>query len=283
MSNMNLKNYAHTAKKKKRFLLQWISLISFVCLLQPAISSDNAVRTNLYNGKPLDTKPDFSHKTYNVTIPENSLGKTYAKGVLHEDLAGITIDSKYDIKYRIINGDKEKLFKAEERLVGNFAFLSIRTRTSNVVLNREKTEEYNLKVRAHITYGKNNSIFETDTTIHVKVLDRNDLSPLFYPTEYAVTVPEDTPKHDSILKVIADDADLGINGEIYYSFLIESESFAIHPTTGDITILKQLNYADNSHYELIVLANDRGTAINQQSHQSSKAKVSITVKQVRKT
>ncbi|EDW19762.2 fat-like cadherin-related tumor suppressor homolog isoform X3 [Drosophila mojavensis] len=283
MSNMHLNNYAHTATKKKRFLLQWISLISFVFLLQPAFSSHNAYRANLSHGKSLlATKPDFSHQTYNVTIPENSIGKTYAKGVLHEDLAGITIDSKYDIKYRIISGDKEKLFKAEERLVGNFAFLSIRTRTSNVVLNREKTEEYNLKVRALITYanGKNNSIYETDTTIHVKVLDRNDLSPLFYPTEYAVTVPEDTPKHDSILKVIADDADLGINGEIYYSFLIESESFAIHPTTGDITILKQLNYAENSHYELIVLANDRGAAINQQSYQSSKAKVSITVKQV---
>ncbi|XP_030245298.1 fat-like cadherin-related tumor suppressor homolog isoform X2 [Drosophila navojoa] len=277
MSNMHLKYYAHTAKKKKIFLLQWISLISFVCLLRPAFSSD------ISNGKSLlDTKPDFSHQIYNVTIQENSLGKTYAKGVLHEDLAGITIDSKYDIKYRIISGDKEKLFKAEERLVGNFAFLSIRTRTSNVVLNREKTEEYNLKVRAHITYanGKNNSIYETDTTIHVKVLDRNDLSPLFYPTEYAVTVPEDTPKHHSILKVTADDADLGINGEIYYNFLIESENFAIHPTTGDITILKQLNYAESSHYELVVLANDRGAAITQQSHQSSKAKVSITVKQV---
>lgn len=283
MSNMHLKNYAHTVKKKKYLLLQWTSLISFICLVQPSFSTDDAVRATLSHRKaPL---ADFSHQLYNVTIPENSLGKTYAKGVLHEDLAGIIIDSKYDVKYRIISGDKDKLFKAEERLVGNFAFLTIRTRTSNVVLNREKTEEYNLKVRAHITYsyGKNNSIYETETTIHVKVLDRNDLSPLFYPTEYAVTVPEDTPKHDSILKVLADDADLGINGEIYYSFLIDSESFAIHPTTGEITILRQLNYAENSHYELTVLAKDRGAAINQQSHQASKAKVLITVKQVIKT
>lgn len=283
MSNMHLNNYAQTVKRKKAFLLQWTTLISFICLIQPAFSTDEGDGSSILNQRShFDKRADFGQQVYNVTIPENSLGKTYAKGVLHEDLAGITVDAKYDVKYRIISGDKDKLFKAEERLVGNFAFLSIRTRTSNVVLNREKTEEYNLKVRAHISYarGKNISSYETETAIHVQVLDRNDLSPLFYPTEYAVTVPEDTPKHHSILKVIADDADLGINGEIYYSFLMDSESFAIHPTTGDITILRQLNYAENSHYELTVLANDRGSAINQQHHQASKARVSITVKQV---
>ncbi|XP_033149615.1 fat-like cadherin-related tumor suppressor homolog [Drosophila busckii] len=243
-----------------------------------ALAERLAMGEHIYKSK----REAGQHNLYNVTIPENSLGKTYARGVLHEDLAGIAVDSNYDVKYRIISGDKDKLFKAEEKLVGNFAFLSIRTRTSNVVLNREKTEEYVLKVKAHINYshGKNISTYESETTIHVQVLDRNDLSPLFYPTEYAVTVPEDTPKHHSIVKVIADDADLGVNGEIYYSFLIESEHFAIHPTTGDITILKRLNYAENSHYELTVLAHDRGSAINQQNHQASKAKVSVTVKQV---
>ncbi|XP_032591457.1 fat-like cadherin-related tumor suppressor homolog isoform X2 [Drosophila grimshawi] len=283
MFNMHLNKYAQTVKRKKVYLLQWTSIISCICLIQPALSTDDGNRAALSHHRTiLDNKPDFSHQVYNVTIPENSLGKTYAKGVLHEDLAGISINSNYNITYRIISGDKDKLFKAEERLVGNFAFLNIRTRTSNVVLNREKTDEYILKIRAHInhSHGKNISRYETETTIHVQVLDRNDLSPLFYPTEYAVTVPEDTPKHHSILKVIADDADLGVNGEIYYSFLIDSESFAVHPTTGDITILKQLNYAENSHYELTVLANDRGCAIHQQNHQASKAKVSITVKQV---
>jgi len=282
---MNFKKYAEAFKRKKVILLLWISLLSYSCLIQSALATDTGVKSTPSNQKTLldNNNIDFRHQLYNVTIPENSLGKTYAKGILHEDLAGISVNSNYDIKYRIISGDKDKLFKAEEKLVGNFAFLSIRTRTSNVVLNREKTDEYTLKVRAHINYSrKNDSInYEKDTTIHVQVLDRNDLSPLFYPTEYAVTVPEDTQKHHSILKVIADDADLGVNGEIYYSFLIDSEYFAIHPTTGDITILKPLNYAENSHHELTVLANDRGSAIHQQSHQSSKARVSITVKQVR--
>ncbi|XP_034484268.1 fat-like cadherin-related tumor suppressor homolog [Drosophila innubila] len=284
MSNMNFKKYAKAFKRKKVLLLLWISLLSCTCLIQSVLATDAGAKTAIFHQKSLlDNNVNFRYQLYNVTIPENSLGKTYAKGVLHEDLAGISVNSNYDIKYRIINGDKDKLFKAEEKLIGNFAFVCIRTRTSNIVLNREKTDEYSLKIRAQITYsrGKNDSIsYETETTVHVQVLDRNDLSPLFYPTEYAVTVPEDTQKHHSILKVTADDADLGVNGEIYYSFLIDSEYFAIHPTTGDISILKPLSYADNSHHELTVLANDRGSAIHQQSHQSSKARVSITVKQV---
>lgn len=278
---MNFKKYAEGCKRKKVLLLLWIFLLNCTCLIQSALATNPGTKAALSHQK---SNVDFLQQLYNVTIPENSLGKTYAKGVLHEDLAGISVNSSYDIKYRIINGDKEKLFKAEEKLVGNFAFLCIRTRTSNVVLNREKSDEYTLKVRAQITFTRginDNFSYETETTVHVQVLDRNDLSPLFYPTEYAVTVPEDTQKHHSILKVIADDADLGVNGEIYYSFLIDSEYFAIHPTTGDITILKSLSYADNSHHELTVLANDRGLSIHQQSHQSSKARVSITVKQVR--
>ncbi|KAH8411154.1 hypothetical protein KR222_008786, partial [Zaprionus bogoriensis] len=276
ISNMSFKNYAKVVDRNDVFIL-WIYQLSCICLILPALATSDGAKT-LWR-----KKADFSHQLYNVTIPENSLGKTYAKGVLHEDLAGIMVNSKYDIKYRITSGDKDKLFKAEERLVGNFVFLSIRTRTSNIVLNREKTEEYHLKVRAHIThsYGKNDiASYETDTTIHVQVLDRNDLSPLFYPTEYAVTVPEDAQKHQSILKVTAEDADLGVNGEIYYSFLMNSEYFGIHPTTGVVTILKSLNYADRSHHDLIVLANDRGSAIYQQNHQASRARVSITVKQV---
>lgn len=283
MSNMNFKKYAKAVKRNKVFIL-WIYHISSLCLILPALANDKEVESSFNHQNTFwRNKADFGHHLYNVTIPENSLGKTFAKGVLHEDLAGIPTNSHYDIKYRILSGDKDKLFKVEERVVGNFAFLAIRTRTSNVVLNREKTEEYNLKVRAHITYsyGKNDIFsYETDTTIHIQVLDRNDLSPLFYPTEYAETVPEDAQKHHSILKVTADDADLGVNGEIYYSFLMNSEYFGIHPTTGVITILKSLNYAENSHHDLTVLANDRAAAISQQNHQASKARVSITVKQV---
>lgn len=226
----------------------------------------------------------FSHPIYNVTIPENSVGKTYAIQPSNDARMGIQIEPDLDVKYRIIGGDKDKFFKAEERIVGDFAFLTIRLRTSNVVLNREKGDSYRIDIRATGTRreGKSKTSFEADTLVDIKVLDKNDLSPLFYPTEYTVTIPEDTPLHKSILRVTAEDADLGINGEIYYSLLEETEQFAVHPTSGVITLTRPLTFTERSSHDLTMLANDRGGTINSNNriNQASKARVRIKIKQV---
>ncbi|XP_021704618.1 fat-like cadherin-related tumor suppressor homolog isoform X2 [Aedes aegypti] len=223
----------------------------------------------------------FAHSVYNVSIPENSVGKTYAVQPPNEDRMGLYVTPELDVKYKIVSGDKDKFFKAEERLVGDFAFLAIRLRTSNVVLNREKGDSYRLEVKATATKreGKSRISLEADTVIDVKVLDTNDLSPLFYPTEYSVTISEDTPLHKSILRVIAEDADLGLNGEIYYSILDETEQFAVHPTTGVITLTRPLKFTDRSLHELTVTANDRGIGSTSRS-QASKARVKIKIRQV---
>lgn len=183
----------------------------------------------------------FTQPLYNVSIPENSIGKTY---VLPSERMGIKLasaDSDVDIKFRIVSGDRDKFFKAEERTVGDFCFLLIRTRTSNVdVLNRERKDRYVLEVRATSNGHDGKSGAIADATVVVTILDTNDLNPLFYPIEYETTVTEDTPLHRSILRVIAEDADLGRNGEIYYSFAEETDQFAVHPVSGVITLTRPL-------------------------------------------
>lgn len=164
---------------------------------------------------------NFSHPSYNATIPENSVQKTYVVQP-YSDKARMGIQlpddglHNIDVKYQIIGGDKNKVFKADERVVGDFAFLTIRTRTNNIVLNREKGDSYRLRVRATVSRtrkgAKKKIIEEAETFIDVKVLDKNDLSPLFYPTKYSISITDDTPLHQSILRVTAEDADIGING-----------------------------------------------------------------------
>lgn len=164
---------------------------------------------------------NFSHPIYNVTIPENSVQKTFAiQPYTDKSRMGIQLfdDGVHhiDIKYQIVGGDKNKVFKAEERIVGDFAFLTIRTRTNNIVLNREKGDSYRLKVKATVSRSrigtKKRIVDEAETIVDVKILDKNDLSPLFYPTKYSVTITDDTPLHQSIVRVTAEDADIGING-----------------------------------------------------------------------
>lgn len=230
----------------------------------------------------------FKHRIYNVSIPENSVGKTYVvqppgddtMGIWHENILN---PSELDIKYRIIYGDKEKQFKAEDRVIGDFTFLAIRTRTSNIVLNREKTDQYYLKIRATVTHrdaAKTKHQYEDECQVNVHVLDTNDLSPFFYPNEYAVSVPEDKPLHQSIVKVMAEDADLGSNGEIYYSFIEDNDWFSVHLTSGVITLTRPLRYVDKSVHDLIVIATDRGGITSNRLSQPSKAKVKVRVKQV---
>lgn len=88
---------------------------------------------------------------------------------------GIYTAPDLDIKFRIIGGDKDKLFKAEERVVGDFTFLAIRTRAGNVVLNREKVDVHHLKIRATGTRRdyKTKIIQEDECEVTVRVLDTN--------------------------------------------------------------------------------------------------------------
>lgn len=183
----------------------------------------------------------FTSALYNVSISENSIGKTY---VTPEEKMGVSLGrwkhSFEEIKFRIHSGDKDKFFKAEERVVGDFCFLMLRTKTGNVdVLNRERKDKFKLEIRASAKRHDGRKL-EAQTSVVVTILDTNDLNPLFYPTDYETTVTEDTPLHKSILRVSAEDADLGRNGEIYYSFAEKTEQFAVHPVSGVVTLTRPL-------------------------------------------
>jgi len=52
--------------------------------------------------------------------------------------------------------------------------------------------------------------------------------------------------------VTASDADVGVNGEVYYGLAQMSDTFAVHPTTGVVTLTRPLNAADQSLYQLQV-------------------------------
>nr|XP_023018375.1 fat-like cadherin-related tumor suppressor homolog [Leptinotarsa decemlineata] len=229
---------------------------------------------------------EFTKQLYNVYINENSIPKTYATQSPGSDFMGIYLppNTFFDVRYKIVEGDKDKFFKAEHRIVGDFCFLFIRIKTgNNDVLNRERKDKYILQLRAsaYTKEGKQKVQLTSETTVVVTVLDTNDLNPLFYPTEYNATVFEDTPIHQSILRVVAEDADLGINGEIYYSFITETNKFEIHPITGTISLSRPLKYEEGSYYELTVFAQDRGKNFKHGGYgMFSKAKVRIRVQKV---
>uniref|UniRef100_A0A8C3YB10 Protocadherin Fat 2 n=1 Tax=Catagonus wagneri TaxID=51154 RepID=A0A8C3YB10_9CETA len=200
----------------------------------------------------------FTHPLYNATIYENSAPKTYVES--SEKMGIYLTDPQSAVRYRIISGDVANVFKTEEYVVGNFCFLRIRTKSSNTaLLNREVRDSYNLIIQA----TEKTLELEALTCVVVHILDQNDLKPLFSPPSYRVTISEDMPLKSPICKVSATDADLGQNAGFYYAFNTRSETFAIHPTSGVVTLAAKLNVTWRGKYELQVLAVDRMRKISE--------------------
>ena len=217
----------------------------------------------------------FTRSTYNATIQENAVSRTY---IVPEEKMGIYMkDPTIIVKYKV-KGDESRLFKAEERIVGNFCFLRIRLRTGSYeTINRERISSYDLTVRATGRHA-NGPKFSSFTAVKVKVLDVNDLYPLFFPEEYNVDIPEDTAVHSSIIMVSATDADAGRNSEVYYSFTEINDVFAVHPTSGVISLTRPLSYIEQTSYDLEVVAKDRGPQKGR--HFSSTSLVRIRVVEI---
>lgn len=217
-----------------------------------------------------DTLLRFTQSSYQVSIPENSISGTV---VTSEQMMGIFCsDTITTVSYRVVSVGAGTLFRVSERHVGDFWFLVICA--GQGTLNRERKDKYQLIVNGTISHPS--AVYETTSSIVINIVDINDLSPLFYSSEYLATVPEDLPVHTSVVKVFAEDADLGRNGEVYYSFTELYEHFTIHPVTGVIVLMRPLNYSQRSLYELKVLARDRGGG----SRKPSSASVQVVVSQV---
>lgn len=216
----------------------------------------------------------FTHSVYNATIYENSAAKTYLES--HTKMGIFVTDPTWEIRYKIISGDNENLFKAEDYLLGDFSFLRIRTKGgSTAILNREVKDHYMLTVKA----TERNTNLECRTRVKVQVLDTNDLRPLFSPTSYSISLPENMAIRSSVAKVMATDADIGTNGEYYYSYREWTDMFAVHPTSGVVTLTGKLDYSETKLYELEILAVDRGMKLYGSSGFSSMAKLTVRVEQ----
>lgn len=262
----------------ERWARRWPLLFLFVLL----VSVQSHGVTGRRAGRAGETDPSlftFTKDVYEVTIYENPPPQTY---VSTTERMGIYLTNQaWDVKFKILKGeDREKFFKAEERTVGNFCFLRLRTRSGvRNVLNREAKEKYVLTVRAMV---RSHSELQTQTKVIVTVLDTNDMNPLFYATDDKnIRLSEDTPLHQSIFQVQASDADKGINGDIYYSFKEWTETFAVHPTSGVITVTRPLSYDEENFYDLTVIATDQGPKhrMNDLSKPST-IKLKITITQV---
>ena len=141
-------------------------------------------------------------------------------------------------------------------------------------LDREKETVHDLLLTA---LDGGDPVLSGTTHIRVTVLDANDNAPLFTPSEYSVSVPENIPVGTRLLMLTATDPDEGINGKLTYSFRNEeekiSETFQLDSNLGEISTLQSLDYEESRFYLMEVVAQDGGALV-------ASAKVVVTVQDV---
>ncbi|XP_036097848.1 protocadherin gamma-A3-like [Molossus molossus] len=138
-------------------------------------------------------------------------------------------------------------------------------------LDREEKEVHQLVL---IASDGGDPVHSGTLCIQVIVLDANDNPPVFTQSEYQVSVQENFPVGTRLLTVNATDPDEGFNAQV--SYMLDkmpgkiAEIFYLNSVTGDISILKSLDYEDARFYEIKIEAQDGPGLL-------SKAKIVVTV------
>lgn len=127
-------------------------------------------------------------------------------------------------------------------------------------LDREVKESYQIKIYA---FDGGHPAKSGSITVEVAVTDVNDHRPEFERDSYEIEVVENSPPKRGLLTVKATDADSGPNGAIRYKFSAKSTSiygnlFSIDAESGQISLLKSLDYEQSNLITLEVLAQDQG-------------------------
>ncbi|XP_029917158.1 protocadherin alpha-8-like isoform X3 [Myripristis murdjan] len=197
-----------------------------------------------------DNDPIFTEKSQAVDIAENTL--TGMKFALSE-----AVDA--DVGKNAVNTLK---LSANEY----FTLTTIKGgETVSAELVLQKTLDREKQPVIHLTLtaidGGNPPRSGTSQVI-VHVLDINDNPPVFSRPLYKTRVFENTPAGTTVITINATDADEGANGEILYSLRSKGqdhvlEIFQIDPQTGAISVKANVDFEENTAFEIRAEANDK--------------------------
>ena len=133
-----------------------------------------------------------------------------------------------DLLYVISDGDDESVFKLDT-ITGEL-------RVDNY-LDRETKTDYYLNITV---YDQGFPQKSASRHLHVIVKDVNDNPPIFIKSAFSFFFPENTPIGTPVVTLTAHDLDEGINGEIKYSLVTDTQDFMLDADTGLLTVAQSL-------------------------------------------
>ncbi len=192
-----------------------------------------------------DIPPEFTQPEYSALIRENLASGTTLLRVSATD--GDSAPDNVAITYSIEAGVGSEDFGIDNETGVIY---------TNAALDREDTPSYNLTITAN--NSRSPYPLDTQTQLLITVTDLNDMHPTF-PLVVEVAVFENASVGSVLGMLSAEDGDEGDNGTIIYTLLQTSEYFHLNSTSGEITLLRSLDYEDPQQlFILPVVASDRG-------------------------
>ncbi|XP_060100312.1 neural-cadherin-like [Heteronotia binoei] len=200
-----------------------------------------------------DNVPFFTSGTYEASVSEGAVIGSSVVQVVATDL-----DSGLhgEVRYVILKDPSEdyQYFTIDPK-VG-----VISTQTS---FDREKRGSYLIEVQSCDSsdsarpgiYGQPN----TDTAyVRIFISDVNDNAPAFPHSVYEISVDEDKDVGYVVLTATANDKDEGSNAKLRYQITSGNVQgdFDVEPESGAILIAQGLDYEEEQHYELQLVASD---------------------------
>ncbi|NXU52532.1 CADN protein, partial [Turnix velox] len=200
-----------------------------------------------------DNVPFFVSSNYEVSVPEGADVGTSVVQVLATDL-----DSGLhgEVHYLILKDASE-----------DYQFFTIEPETgiisTRASFDREKRASYLIEVQSQDSsesarpgiLGQPN----TDTAyIRIFVSDVNDNTPAFPRSVYEVSIDEDRDIGSPVVTATAEDKDVGANAKLRYQITSGNAKgvFDVEPEVGTIFIAQPLDYEQEQHYELRLVASD---------------------------
>ncbi|XP_073505745.1 protocadherin alpha-5-like isoform X2 [Phyllobates terribilis] len=199
-----------------------------------------------------DNYPMFSAKQYNIALPESRVVGTRfpLEGAVDDDI-GINSVKTYELSpnvYFSLEIQKDK-HQSES--------LDVVLKKS---LDREKEPLFNLTLTA---FDGGKPKLSGTTQLVISIQDVNDNAPTFSQSVYETYLLENAQKGTVVVELNATDADLGENGEVVYEFSNQVPPlikllFDLNEISGEIKVAGEVDFEQNSHYDIRIDAFDRG-------------------------
>ncbi|XP_071313455.1 protocadherin alpha-9-like isoform X4 [Trachinotus anak] len=135
---------------------------------------------------------------------------------------------------------------------------------AELVLQKALDREHDSVIKLTLTAVDGGNPPKSGTSqIIITVLDNNDNTPVFSKSLYKIQIPENLPTGSKVIILNATDADEGLNSEIEYSLRSKGQDhvldlFQIDSKTGAILIKGEIDYEENTAFEIHAQASDKG-------------------------